>query len=188
MIHGLRRHSLLLATARLSAFAASLLFAALAVAQGPPVSPEGPGIERDVQYVFVGIVPANRVAISPGSGVFARVEAAGRTFQTNQPHVRWQEGAKRLCEFGHAPIMPKGKAHGLAECVHARIGSPRCMGDNALGFQAFQPSFKLTLDGAVGGLLLPTGETSSVVLEDRVVGRHRRKLSDPIELKQEPAT
>ncbi|HEU0073715.1 MAG TPA: alkaline phosphatase D family protein [Dehalococcoidia bacterium] len=47
--------SILLTTARLSAFAASLTFAALAVAQGPPVSPEGPGIERDIQYVFVGV-------------------------------------------------------------------------------------------------------------------------------------
>jgi hypothetical protein len=47
--------SIVLTVARLSAFAASLTFAALAVAQGPPVSPEGPGIERDIQYVFVGV-------------------------------------------------------------------------------------------------------------------------------------
>ena len=50
-----RAHSGVLIAARLSSFAASLIFASLAVAQGPPVSPEGPGIERDIQYVFVGV-------------------------------------------------------------------------------------------------------------------------------------
>jgi hypothetical protein len=62
------------------------------------------------------------------------------------------------------------------------------MRNNAPGFQTFQPSFELTLNGAIGGLLLPTGEAPSIVLEDRVVGRHWHKLSDPIELEQEPAT
>jgi hypothetical protein len=53
-----RAHFGVLTAAKLSSFAASLIFASLAVAQGPPVSPEGPGIERDIQYVFVvvGIV------------------------------------------------------------------------------------------------------------------------------------
>ena len=46
-------HFTIITAARLLAFAASLIFASLAVAQGPPVSPEGPGIERDIQYVFV---------------------------------------------------------------------------------------------------------------------------------------
>ncbi len=55
MIHSLRRHSIGLTAARLSAFASSLIFASLVVAQGPPVSPEGPGIERGVQYVFAGV-------------------------------------------------------------------------------------------------------------------------------------
>ena len=50
-----RAHSGVLIAARLSSFAASLIFASLAVAQGPPVAPEGPGIERDIQYVFVGV-------------------------------------------------------------------------------------------------------------------------------------
>ena len=45
--------ALVLATARLSSFGSSLLFASLAVAEGPPVSPEGPGLERDIQYGFV---------------------------------------------------------------------------------------------------------------------------------------
>jgi hypothetical protein len=48
-----RAHYLVLMTARLMAFAASIIFASLAVAQGPPTSPEGPGIERDLQYIFV---------------------------------------------------------------------------------------------------------------------------------------
>jgi phosphodiesterase/alkaline phosphatase D-like protein len=79
---------LLVDTARLTAFAASLIFAALAVAQGPPVSPEGPGIERDIQYVFVGVgVFATILAWwrpLPGgwllvvTGVFLGIAAAGR--------------------------------------------------------------------------------------------------------------
>ena len=44
--------------ARFGAVVASIVFAGLAISQGPPVPPEGPGIERDIQYVFVivGIV------------------------------------------------------------------------------------------------------------------------------------
>ena len=62
------------------------------------------------------------------------------------------------------------------------------MGDHAFGFETLQPCFELTLDGAIVGLLLPTGEAASIVLEDGEVGRHRRKLSDPIKLEQEPET
>ncbi|HLF76967.1 MAG TPA: alkaline phosphatase D family protein [Dehalococcoidia bacterium] len=39
--------------ARLLALFAAVVFSALAIDQGPPVRPEGPGIERDIQYVFV---------------------------------------------------------------------------------------------------------------------------------------
>ena len=41
--------------ARALAFAGSLFFLALTISQGPPEPPEGPGIERDLQYVFVGV-------------------------------------------------------------------------------------------------------------------------------------
>ena len=46
---------IVLMTARLLAFAASLIFASLAIAQGPPASFDGPGIERNIQYIFVGV-------------------------------------------------------------------------------------------------------------------------------------
>jgi hypothetical protein len=73
--------------ARLSALAACAIFGWLAVRQGPPISPEGPGIERDLQYVFVGVgVFATALAWSrplPGgwllvvTGAFLGMAAAG---------------------------------------------------------------------------------------------------------------
>ena len=50
-----RAHVMVLTAARLSSLTACAVFATLTVALGPPVSPEGPGIERDIQYIFVGI-------------------------------------------------------------------------------------------------------------------------------------
>lgn len=41
--------------ARTSSLSACLIFAVLAVLQGPPQPPEGPGLERDIQYAFVFI-------------------------------------------------------------------------------------------------------------------------------------
>jgi phosphodiesterase/alkaline phosphatase D-like protein len=41
--------------ARVIAIGSSILFAYLAWTVGPPVSPDGPGLERDVQYIFLGI-------------------------------------------------------------------------------------------------------------------------------------
>jgi phosphodiesterase/alkaline phosphatase D-like protein len=86
--------SMLMTTARLMAFAASLIFASLAVAQGPPTSLEGPGIERDIQYIFVCVgILATMLAWwkpLPGgwllvvTGVFLGIGAAGRyTEQTS---------------------------------------------------------------------------------------------------------
>jgi phosphodiesterase/alkaline phosphatase D-like protein len=49
------QESLVRFTARLSAIAACSIFTWLSVSQGPPVSPEGPGIERDIQYVLVAV-------------------------------------------------------------------------------------------------------------------------------------
>jgi hypothetical protein len=73
---------------RLTALGASLVFIALAISQGPPVSPEGPGIERDIQYAFVliGILAtaiAWRWSLPGGSllvltGIVLGVAAAGR--------------------------------------------------------------------------------------------------------------
>jgi hypothetical protein len=48
-------HAAVVMAARLLALSACIIFASLAVAQGPPTSPEGPGIERDLQYIFVGV-------------------------------------------------------------------------------------------------------------------------------------
>jgi hypothetical protein len=83
-----RARWLVLTVARLSSFAASLLFAALAVSQGPPTSLEGPGIERDIQYIFVGVgILATMLAWwrpLPGgwllvvTGVVLGIAAAGR--------------------------------------------------------------------------------------------------------------
>src|SRR5687767_692513 len=56
--------------ARALAFAGSLFFLTLTISQGPPESPDGPGIERDIQYVFVavGIVSAFVAWYWPGLG------------------------------------------------------------------------------------------------------------------------
>jgi hypothetical protein len=79
---------IVLMTARLLAFAASLIFASLAIAQGPPASFEGPGIERDIQYIFVGVgilatLLAWRQPLPGGwllvvTGVVLGIAAAGR--------------------------------------------------------------------------------------------------------------
>jgi hypothetical protein len=50
-----RQARVLILSARTLAVAACIIFSTLAVSQGPPVSPEGPGIERDIQYIFVGV-------------------------------------------------------------------------------------------------------------------------------------
>lgn len=82
-----RAQAAVLTGARLLSFASSIIFASLAIAQGPPVSPEGPGIERDIQYVFVVVgVLATLLAWwrpLPGgwllvvTGVFLGIGAAG---------------------------------------------------------------------------------------------------------------
>jgi hypothetical protein len=65
-----RLQLLLRLLARLSSITACVVFATLAMAAGPPTSPEGPGIERDVQYVFVvvGIIAAAAAWIAPLTG------------------------------------------------------------------------------------------------------------------------
>jgi phosphodiesterase/alkaline phosphatase D-like protein len=50
-----RQARALILSARALAVAACIIFSTLAVSQGPPVSPEGPGIERDIQYIFLGV-------------------------------------------------------------------------------------------------------------------------------------
>ena len=67
---------------------ACLLFAYLAVSQGPPTSPDGPGLERDIQYGFlvIGLLGAFIAwfRILPGgmlllfTGIALGVAAAGR--------------------------------------------------------------------------------------------------------------
>jgi hypothetical protein len=47
------QRTLLRSLARLGAVIASLVFAGLTISLGPPVPPDGPGIERDIQYIFV---------------------------------------------------------------------------------------------------------------------------------------
>ena len=73
---------------RLGAVAASFVFLSLAITQGPPMSPEGPGIERDIQYIFVviGILAtllAWRWSLPGGlllvlTGIVLGIAAAGR--------------------------------------------------------------------------------------------------------------
>ena len=74
--------------ARTGSFFAAALFLGLAIERGPPVSPEGEGLERIIQYVFVGVgVFATALAWrfpAPGgllliiAGAVLGVAAAGR--------------------------------------------------------------------------------------------------------------
>jgi hypothetical protein len=50
---GYYQHRAVAFAARTGAIIACVIFGYLAVSQGPPVSPEGPGIERALQYAFV---------------------------------------------------------------------------------------------------------------------------------------
>src|SRR5687768_384164 len=74
--------------ARATGIFAATLFTYLAIREGPPVPPEGPGLERDIQYVFV-LIGAFAVAIAwrwPAAGgllmavtgIVLGVAAAGR--------------------------------------------------------------------------------------------------------------
>jgi hypothetical protein len=85
---------LLKLVARGSAVIACAVFASLSIAQGPPVQPEGPGIETDLQYVLVvvGILATLLAWFAPlpggwllvVTGVFLGIAAAGRyTEQTS---------------------------------------------------------------------------------------------------------
>ncbi|MGE0685726.1 MAG: alkaline phosphatase D family protein [Dehalococcoidia bacterium] len=74
--------------AQLWAIVASIIFAGLAIQQGPPVPPEGPGIETDIQYIFVlvGIFstlialrwPRQGGALLVFTGMALGIAAAGR--------------------------------------------------------------------------------------------------------------
>ena len=50
-----RQRELFRSAARFAAIIASIAFAGLTIRLGPPVQPEGPGIERDIQYIFVAV-------------------------------------------------------------------------------------------------------------------------------------
>lgn len=74
--------------ARTGSLFAAALFIGLAIERGPPVSPEGEGIERDIQYVFVGVgvfattlawrFPAPGGLLLTVAGAVLGVAAAGR--------------------------------------------------------------------------------------------------------------
>ena len=188
---------------RLGAVAASFVFLSLAITQGPPMSPEGPGIERDIQYIFVviGILAtllAWRWSLPGGlllvlTGIVLGIAAAGRF---SEPTALISALLSLVPGDFHYENIVSNDALAFLDAYTAQITSPAQAalyrqtpiayvwddhdfgGSNSNGTSAASEAARLTYRNSVPHYELPAGEGDAAIYQAFSIGRVRFVMTD----------